>query len=102
MAERVKPTTPFHGEEARVVVGDFGPFNIEMIEFQVLREKRRWWGGKRPTWVVIYSSFFDGDEGMEKGYTLDQWTNATEVAIRELLDERLRKAQERQKFYATD
>lgn len=102
MAERIIEVPHFNGEQARVVVGDFGPFGIETILFQVLRDKRRWWGGMRQTWVTLYSCFLDGDEGMDKGYTLDQWTEATAVAIRELLEEQNRKARERETFYAKD
>ena len=99
MAEKVTPQSPFHGEEARVVVGDFGPFGIECIEFQVLRNKRRWWGGMRPTWVCLYSCTFDGDEGLDKGYTLEQWTEATAIGIREILDDRIKKAEARERYY---
>lgn len=99
MPEKITPQAPFHGEEARVLVGDFGPFNIEKIAFQVLRNKRRWWGGMRPTWITLYSCYFDGNDGLDKGYTLDQWTEATAVAIRETLDDQAEKDEARERYY---
>ena len=99
MSEKVTPQSLFHGEEARVVVGDFGPFGIEMISFEVLRDKRQWWGAKRPTWVSLYSTFFEGDMGIDRGYTLEKWTEAQGAMIREVLDERIEKAEARKRYY---
>lgn len=102
MANRVFPLPQFEGEEARAVIGDFGPFGIEMISFQVLRDKRKWWGGIRPTWVTLRSTFFDADKGLTAGYDFEGWAQYMIDFVRTWAEDELAEARARRKFYAED
>lgn len=87
MTARVFSVPDFEGREARVVVGPFGPFEMDTLAFQVLGEKRSWIFWTKPAWITLYDCLFSADAAIDKGFTLDQWTHhLADAARRNLLD----------------
>lgn len=99
MSERVFPLAPFEGEDARGVVGDFGPFGIEMVAFQVFRARPSILFWKRGGWVTVKSTFFDVEQGIAKGYTFETWAAHKFTFMREWIEADLAEARARESFY---
>lgn len=100
MSVRVIRLPDFEGEEARGVVGDFGPFNIEMVNLEVFRPRPHFIFWKRGKWVTLHSTFLDAHEAVANGIDLETWTHdiIERLKRRELLDRAERKA--RANFYS--
>ena len=102
MNVRVIPLAGFEGERARGVVGDFGPFGIETVQFQVFKERPNIWIWKRGRWVTLQSAWLDAHTAFEKGVDLEEWTQAKLDHLRE--HERVERvqAQARLDFYGAE